>query len=344
MKNKLTSGIFTIIVIICMLTLPACGQEYPSGAMTEDATLTLTWQGEEIVLDAVTLATLVTTELAYTTLAQDGTATEGLSVVFDLLKYLDGEGWELGSCRAWVLTDRQDRPVFIPTDQVSDSLYIGITQGAENLEYPISVIPEGPSAWQVWELARIDFRVEKVESLVEEAERAEAAARRQEAQEAVEGARHIALARGIAGREDISVMQLISDNLAELPEGPLRALTRDEEEIELSPEQAGALKYRDGKTVFQEQTILCLTFSRQALWLAGPADPPALFQACGMIAAEDYTFFAANGASVKLTAAEAEAAAIAEDDEGGWKLIYSSGRLDGLISVTAGQPIVEEAL
>lgn len=345
MKNKSVKTALICLLCLCVCLFSACGaQEYPTGAMTDDASLTLTWKGQELVLDAVTLATLVTTELEYSTVAGDGSAEEAVSVVFDLPKYLAGEGWDLASCRTFVLTDRQGTTVFVPADEVTDSLYIGITDGAENLDYPVSVIPEGPEGWRVWELARIDFRPEKADALIAEAERAAEAERDREARDAVEGARHIALAQGIAGSEGLTLAQLISENLAEMPAGEVTLLTDTEERLQLAPEQVLDIAYSRDGTAVGEYDIMCLCFGRQALWLAGPVYPPALFEYCGMIAAEDYTFFAATGASVKLAPEELEKTVVLENEAGGLTLVYEGGQLEGLISVTAGQPVLEESL
>ena len=339
MKNKIV-----LLIIVSLLALSACGQtEYPTGAMTDDATLTLTWDGDEIVLDAVTLATLVTTELYYDTQQADGSTEEEVSVVFDLLKYLAGEGWELGSCRTWVLTDRQGKRVFVPADQAADSLYIGITDGAENLDYPVSVIPEGPLDWQVRDLAAVDFRVEKAEALAEEAAREEAAARQQQARDAVEGTRHIALAQGITCGSSLALADIISENMPEMPAGEVAALTSEEEELILTADQVLAAEYSKEGTVIGEKTVRCIAYGRQAIWLGGPVYPPALFKYCGMIEAEDYTFFAAGGANVKLTPEEAYQSVILENETGGLTLVYSSGDLESLVSVTAGQPVIDEA-
>ena len=338
MKNKIV-----LLIIISLLALSACGQtEYPTGAMTDDATLTLTWDGDEIVLDAVTLATLVTTELYYDTQQADGTVEEEVSVVFDLLKYLAGEGWELGSCRTWVLTDRQGKRVFVPADQAADSLYIGITDGAKNLDYPVSVIPEGPVEWQVWDLYAVDFRVEKAEALAEEAEREEEAARQQQARDAVEGTRHIALAQGITCGGSLALAGLISENMPEPPAGEVTALTSEEEEFTFTTEQVLDAEYSKDGTVIGEKTVMCMAYGRQAIWLGGPVYPPALFKYCGMIEAEDYTFFAASGANVKLTPKEADQSVVLENEYGGLTLVYPSGNLEGLVSVTAGQPVIDE--
>ncbi|MBO7668674.1 MAG: hypothetical protein J6T26_09460 [Firmicutes bacterium] len=345
MKNKTVKTALICLLCLCACVFSACGgSEYPTGAMTDDASLTLTWKGEEIVLDAVTLATLVTTELEYTTVAEDGSAEDGVSVVFDLPKYLAGEGWDLASCRTWVLTDRQGGVVFVPADAAPQGLYIGITDGAENLDYPVSVIPEGPEQWRVWELERIDFRPEKAEALIAEAERAAEAERQQQARDAVEGARHIALAWGVAGSEGRTLAQLIQENLAEMPAGEVTVLTDEEERLQLAREQALTATYsREGTTV-GEHAVKCLTYGREALWLAGPVYPPALLEYCGMIEAEDYTFFAASGANVKLTPEQAEDSVILENEAGGLTLVYAGGQLDGVISVTAGRPVLEESL
>ena len=346
MKNKTVKTALVCLLCLCVCLLSACGggAEYPTGAMTDDASLTLTWNGKEIVLDAVTLATLVTTELEYATVAEDGSAKEAVSVVFDLPKYLAGEDWDLASCRTFVLTDRQGNAVFVPADEVTDGLYIGITDGAENLDYPVSVIPEGPEGWRVWELARIDFRPEKAEALIAEAERAAEAERDKEARDAVEGARHIALAAGVANSEGRTLAQLIEENLAEMPVGEVAVLTDEEEQLQLAPEQVLTAAYSREQTVVGGQSIMCLTYGRQALWLAGPVYPPALFEYCGMIAAEDYTFFAEGGGNVKLAPEELEKTVILENEAGGLTLVYEGGQLEGLISVTAGQPVLEESL
>lgn len=345
MKNKTVKTALVCLLCLSLCLLSACGaEEYPTGAMTDDASLTLTWGGKEIVLDAVTLATLVTTELEYATVAGDGSAEEAVSVVFDLPKYLAGEGWDLASCRTFVLTDRQGGAVFVPADEVTDSLYIGITDGAENLDYPVSVIPEGPEEWRVWELERIDFRPEKAEALIAEAERATEAERARQARDAVEGARHIALAAGIANSEGLTLEQLMRDNLAEMPEAEITVLTNTEERLQLAPEQVLDIAYSRAGTTIDGHGIMGLSFGRQALWLAGSVYPPALFEYCGMIAAEDYTFFAASGASVKLTPEELENTVVLENEAGGLTLVYEAGQLAGLISATAGQPVLEESL
>ena len=338
MKNKLA-----LLLIVPLLLLSACGQtEYQTGAMTDDASLTLTWNGEELVLDAVTLATLVTTELFYATESESGAAEEDVSVVFDLPKYLAGEGWDLGSCRTWVLTDRQGRSVFVPVEDTTDSLYIGITSGTENLDYPVSVIPEGPSSWKVWELAQVDFRVEKAQVLMDAAEQTAAAERLQAAREAVPGARHIALARGLASRDGVTLADLVRDNLAEEPEGTVRILTEDGQSVAADAGPALAAEYSGGQALIEGKAVRCLSYGRQALWLGGPVSAVELFTAADMIKAEDYTFFTVSGANVKLTLAETEDAAILENDAGGLDLVYGGGTLTGLISVTAGQPVVEE--
>lgn len=337
MKNKLA-----LLLIVPLLLLSACGQqEYQTGAMTDDASLTLTWDGEELVLDAVTLATLVTTELFYATESESGAAEEDVSVVFDLPKYLAGEGWDLARCRTWVLTDRQGRSVFVPVEEAEDSLYIGITSGTENLDYPVSVIPEGPSSWKVWELAQVDFRVEKAQVLMAAAEQAAAAERLQAAREAVEGVRHIALARGL-GRDGIKLTDLVRENLPEEPEGTVRILTEDGRSVDADPEPALAAEYSGGQALIGGKAVRCLSYGRQALWLGGPVSVPELFTAAGMIKAEDYSFFAVSGANVKLALPQIEEAAILENDAGGLDLVYGDGRLTGVISVTAGRPVVEE--
>ena len=345
MNNRTVICLLVCLLCLCVCIFSACGAEkYPTGAMTDDASLTLTWGGKEIVLDAVTLATLVTTELEYTTVAEDGSAEEDVSVVFDLPKYLAGEGWDLTACRTWVLTDRQGAAVFVPAEEATQGLFIGITDGAENLDYPVSVIPEGPERWRVWELARIDFRPEKAEALIAEAERAAEAERDREARDAVEGVRHIALAQGIANSEGRTLAQLIEENLAEMPAGEVTVLTDEEERLQLPPEQVLDAVYSRDRTVVDGYDIMCLSFGRQALWLAGPVYPPALLDWCGMIAAEDYTFFTASGANVKLAPEELEKTVILENEAGGLTLVHAGGQLDGLISVSAGQPVLEESL
>lgn len=321
------------------LVLSACGQpQYPTGAMTEDARLTIVCGGQELVLDGVTLATLVTTELTYELTDETGAAHQDVSVVFDLVKYLEGEHLPVDGAATWIFQDRLGQVTYVPVEETRDSLYIGITSGAQNLDYPVSVIPNGQRDWQVWQLERVEFSPRAAETLRAEAEEAARRQQLEQAQAQLAGSRHIAVWGGVAGARGQSLGEFLPAYVAALPSGQVQAVLAEGEALTLAAETVLAAYPDQG---LEGSYPLALTYEQQAVYLAGAGEFAEMLQCCGMIIAQTYTCYNQLGQSLVLSLEATGAAQLVVNDQGLLSLTWEDQRLDNIISVVAGEPIID---